>query len=577
MLDRYFQEELAHLKDLAVSFSKAHPTVAPMLSGPSADPDAERLLEGVAFLTSLLRRKLDDEFPELIHDLIRLILPHYLRPIPSAAIIAFNPKPALKQSVTVPAGTQLASVPVEGTSCLFQTCFDVELHPLHLLETSIEEASGRSPAIKLILELRGLKFSDWRPKSLRFFLGGEYVGAANLHLLLRNHLREIVIRPLGGDRTIRLAPDQLEPCGFSAGEGLIPYPSHAFPGYRILQEFFILPEKFLFLNLPGWEGWEGDGDESRFEIVFQLEEIPFAPPRIRNDTFLPFATPVINVFPYEADPIRLDHRKTEYHIRPSTTNLYHFQVYSIESVVGYIQGTAEERRYVPFEIFDPEPHSKPVYQVTTRPSPAEAGLETYLSVSYPPAAGPPVSETLSLGLLCTNGTLPESLQAGDVSVPTSSSPEFAEFKNIHPPTLNVLTPLGSNLLWRLLSHLSLNYASLERAENLKALLDLYVFPKSRDQTALLTNKRRISGIDSLETKATSRLIQGFLMKGREIIMKVRQDHFAGPGDLFLFGCILDHFMGSYASINTYTSLVIEEVLKGDRYQWPARIGNQRLI
>ena len=97
MFNRYFQQELSYLKELGKEFSKAHPAVAPMLSGTSADPDVERLLEGVAFLTGLLRHKLDDEFPEIVHELIQLIWPHYLRPLPCATIVAFRPKPALKK------------------------------------------------------------------------------------------------------------------------------------------------------------------------------------------------------------------------------------------------------------------------------------------------------------------------------------------------------------------------------------------------------------------------------------------------------------------------------------------------
>ena len=64
MFNKYYQEELQNLRELAVEFSKVHPALAPMLSGPSTDPDVERLLEGVAFLTGLLRGKLDDDFPE---------------------------------------------------------------------------------------------------------------------------------------------------------------------------------------------------------------------------------------------------------------------------------------------------------------------------------------------------------------------------------------------------------------------------------------------------------------------------------------------------------------------------------
>ena len=68
MFNRHFQQELDNLRDLGEAFSKAHPAVAPMLIGPTADPDVERLLEGVAFLTALLREKLDDDFPEIIHE-----------------------------------------------------------------------------------------------------------------------------------------------------------------------------------------------------------------------------------------------------------------------------------------------------------------------------------------------------------------------------------------------------------------------------------------------------------------------------------------------------------------------------
>ncbi|MDY7034249.1 MAG: type VI secretion system baseplate subunit TssF, partial [Thermodesulfobacteriota bacterium] len=311
MFNRFFQEELLNLKDLGSVFSRAHPAMAPMLSGPSADPDVERLLEGVAFLTALLRQKLDDDFPEIVNELVQLIWPHYLRPIPSATIVAFNPKPTLKQSMTVSRGIHVASVPVEGTSCIFRTCYDVHLHPLIVLDTSFAEPSGQSPSIKLLMELRGITLSDWRPRSLRFFLGGDYAGATDLYLLLRHHLKRVVIRPLHNGTSLSLTPEHLRPVGFSENEDLIPYPAHSFPGYRIIQEYFILPEKFLFLDLTGWEDWRDRGDGSQFEITFELHGLPFPNPRMKRENFILYATPAINIFPHEADPIRLDHKKAD--------------------------------------------------------------------------------------------------------------------------------------------------------------------------------------------------------------------------------------------------------------------------
>ena len=577
MFNRYFQQELANLRDLGYAFSKAHPAVAPMLSGQAADPDVERLLEGVAFLTGLLREKLDDEFPEIVHELIRLIWPHYLRPIPSATIVAFKPKAMLKQTMTIPRESQISSMPIEGTMCLFRTCYDVELHPIHLLDASFVEAAGSPPCIKLLLELRGLKPSDWAPKALRLFIDGDYALASDIYFYLRYHLQRVEISPFEQGSPCILSSDCVKPVGFSFEEGLIPYPSNSFIAYRALQEFFVLPEKFLFLDITGWEKFTDRGESGKFEIKFELDSFPTPAPRIRKENFVLSATPAVNIFGHDADPIRLDHKKTEYQLRPSGIASAHYQIYSVEGVIGYIQGTAQQRQYQAFEMFNPQSKSDPVYNTALRSSPLEQGFNVYLSVAYPQEAGTPVSETLSIRLLCTNGALPASLRVGDISMPTSSSPEFAEFENIRAPSVNVLPPLGSNLLWRLLSHLSLNYVSLGKAENLRALLDLYIFPDSRDRKAVIANQKRIEGIHGIEVKAANRLVSGVMMRGHNLQLKMSLDHFASQGDLYLFGCVLDYFLGAYASLNTFTQFHVEDVIKGDHYKWPARVGDRFLI
>ncbi len=577
MFNKYYQEELANIKDLGADFSRNHPALAPMLRGPSQDPDVERLLEGVAFLTALLRQKLDDEFPEIIHEMIQLIWPHYLRPIPSSTIVRFTPKATLKQPIRIPRRIQVASKPVDGTSCLFRTCYEVDVNPLALLDAQFVEVSGQPSSIRLRFELAGLKLEDWTPERLRLFLAGDFSAASDLYFILRHHLARIVFMAEGGKKVHALSPDHLKPVGFEPDQELLPYPSQSFPGYRVLQEYFILPEKFLFLDITGWEKWKNREETSRFEVRFEFDNLPFRPARINKDTFVLSAAPAINIFPHEADPIRLDQRKSEYPIRPSGTEPAHYQVYSVEKVVGYTHGTAKEREYASFDMFRPTPDAGPVYHISLKSSPVRSETTFYLSAAYPRDVGPPASETLSIDILCTNGFLPEGIRLGDVTQPTSSTPEFVDFANITPPTTCILPPLGSNLLWRLLSHLSLNYVSLAKAENLRAVLELYIFEKGRDRTAALANKKRISGIEKLETKSADRLVSGILMRGREIVLNARSDHFAGPGDLFLFGSVLDYFLGAYASLNSFTILKIKEVLRGDLYQWPARIGEKPLI
>lgn len=577
MLNRYYLQELTALRDLGKEFAEAHPAVAPMLSGPTADPDVERLLEGVAFLTAMLREKLDDDFPEIIHDLIDLIWPHYLRPLPAASIVAFTPKPSLKQSLTIKAGTQLATRPIQGTTCFFQTCYDVVMQPLTLLESSYVETPGKAPVIRLEFELKGLALNQWQPESLRLYLSGDYADAADTYYLLRQYLDSIILKEEDSAHSCVLTPDSLQPGGLALEDELIPYPQNSFAGYRILQEYFALPAKFLFLDLVGWEKWYNRGDGSRFIVDFQLKGLPFGAPRIKRDNFTLFATPAVNLFSHDADPIRLDHRRTEYRIRPASSSSEHYTIHSVNKVVGHIQGTAQARDYEPFHHFSRSAASGPMYHISRRQAPARRGADVYMSVSYPPDQGPPVPETLSISLTCTNGPIAENIQIGDICQSTSSTPEFVTFANITTPSLSVLPPLDKGLLWRLLSHLSLNHISLANTQNFKALLGLYLFPDSGDRTSLLANRKRIEGIKEIGSHATDRLVGGLLMRGREIRMEARHDHWASQGDLYLFGCVLNEFFSVYATLNSFTRFVVKENLKGEIITWPARIGDRPLV
>ncbi|KDT23570.1 hypothetical protein AB84_0220 [Escherichia coli 2-052-05_S3_C1] len=86
--ERYFREELDYLRQLSKLLATEKPHLARFLAEKDADPDIERLLEGVAFLTGNLRQKIEDEFPELTHGLIKMLWPNYLRPVPAMTLTA---------------------------------------------------------------------------------------------------------------------------------------------------------------------------------------------------------------------------------------------------------------------------------------------------------------------------------------------------------------------------------------------------------------------------------------------------------------------------------------------------------
>ncbi len=109
--------------------------------------------------------------------------------------MAFTPKPGLKEIATVPAGVSLASIPVEGTHCIFRTCFDTEVHPLRLTAAEWISTGMRSARIRLGFELTGITLPQWRPKGLRLFLGDGGPDGADIMMLLRGFASKVSIVP----------------------------------------------------------------------------------------------------------------------------------------------------------------------------------------------------------------------------------------------------------------------------------------------------------------------------------------------------------------------------------------------
>src|SRR5206468_3038370 len=143
-----------------------------------ADPYAERLLVGFAFLAARVQLKVVTEFPRLTQHLLETFYPGYLAPIPSMAMVQFQPDPSegsLAAGVAVPRGTALRSMLGRGeqTACEYRTAHDVTLWPLEIVEAEYFRYSGAAaslgvpslPGVKAGLRIRikttgGLRFDQ---------------------------------------------------------------------------------------------------------------------------------------------------------------------------------------------------------------------------------------------------------------------------------------------------------------------------------------------------------------------------------------------------------------------------------
>src|SRR5690606_15599307 len=135
-------------------------------------------------------------FPELTDALLGVLYPHYLRPIPSMAIVQFLTDPANAQpgGQKVPRGTGLHTRKIDDLACQFRTCYEVDLWPVQVAEARLQtppfppgfKAPPQTAALlRLTLECQGeLKFSELELETLRFHLYGDNQLIARLYELI---------------------------------------------------------------------------------------------------------------------------------------------------------------------------------------------------------------------------------------------------------------------------------------------------------------------------------------------------------------------------------------------------------
>ena len=594
----YYERELSILRQQGQEFAQAYPKVASRLllePGKCEDPHVERLIQAVAFLAARIHRKIDDEFPEITDALLGLLYPHYLAPIPSMSVAEFTLDPAQGKVTTgyeIPRDTLLYSRPVDGTQCRFRTGYPVVLWPVTLASARFDVPEPRSKALGLLrMELRtqgGVSFRELELDRLRFYLDGEGQSVQALYELLINKTREIWIRPVGskpGQKPVVLPASSLQPVGFGIEDGLLPYPPHAFMGYRLLQEYFTFPQKFLFVDLTGFQQVARTDLGDKMEVLILLDHAPRVDHVITPDNFKLGCTPIVNLFPQIAEPVRLDHTQHEYRVIPDVRRQQAYEVYGITDAVLTAADSLTAQPVQPlYSVRHGGTDEKPLAYWYAARRPAERkgdpGTELFVSlVDLDVRPALPPFETLTLRTLCTNRDLPRKLSADEVGgeFELEGAAPVSRIRALIKPTDPVRPPLSGERQWRLISHLSLSYLSLASGgpEALQEILGLYDFSGS----AVI--RQHIAGILNVESRRVVRRPtamgwHGFC-RGMEITVQFDEDKYVGSG-VFLFASVLERFLGLHATLNSFIQLIATSRQRDTPIKrWPPRAGEQVLL
>ncbi len=619
---QYYGRELNYVREMGAEFAREFPKVAGRLGLDTfecADPYVERLLEGFAFLAARVHLKIDDEFPRFTQHLLEIVYPHYLAPTPSMAVVQMNPnlsEGSLAQGFRVARGTVLRSLLGRGeqTVCEYRTAHEVTLWPLELTRAEYTSYVGdlgeldlpRRARAALRLQFRataGLKLSDLALDELTLFVRGSDELPGKIYEQILAHTMASIVRPIARPAPWRhlIADDPVVAVGYDDDQALLPYGPRSFQGYRLLQEYFAFPARYLFVKLQGLlpavrrlNGTElevvlvGDADDRTLDGV------------VNAQNFGLFCAPAANLFPRRADRIHLTEGTSEYHVIPDRTRPMDFEVHSVGEVTGFGSATDVQQVFRPFYAWNVDStnaDAQAYYTIQRQPRLLSArqrargarssyiGSEVFVSL-VDPGEAPYQSNLrqLSVETICTNRDLPLHLSLGqgrtDFTLESGAPVESVRCRA--GPTAPYASHANGETAWRLVSHLSLNYLSLvdeaggggASAKALRELLSLYA--EISDPGV----RKQIDGIRSTASAGITRALPvpgpTTFGRGLEITVTADEGAFEGAG-VFLLGSVLERFFAKYVAINSFTETVLRTVQRGEIMRWRARAGLRHLI
>ena len=601
---RYYNQELQHLREMGAEFAQQFPKIAARLRMDGievGDPYVERLLEGFAFLASRIQLKMDAEFPRFTERLLEIVYPNYLAPTPSMMVAQLQPTlgdAGLATGAKVPRGSELRSAAMRGThtECRFRTAHDVELWPLEIASVAYFTHAANLPLARapewrkygggLRIRLKataGLDFTRLNLQDLRLFCSANDDVSYKLHELICGNLLGVLVLPTDGSAAQQMLPaDSVRAVGFDDEHALLPVTLTGFAGYRLLQEYFAFPQRFLFFDLAGLGPALRALGGQEVEIVLLFSRGDSSLQQTVDPQSLALnCVPAINLFEQRCDRIQVTPRTHDFHVMVDRARPMDFEIISLLEVTGFGQGLANERKFQPlYAAFHTEEHGHDAYYATQReprlmsekqkrdgPRSSYIGSEVFLTVvDASEAPYPATLQQLSLRALCSNRDLPLLMAAADSRLRLDLTAPVESVRVLKGPSRPLSAMREGKLAWRFINQLSLNHLSLLDADAehgaaaLRELLRLYV------QEADSAQHRQIDGLRSIRTEGIVRRLPmgGPIAFGRGVRIDLEVDDLAFQGGSpFLLGCVLERYFARHVSMNGFTETRLRSAARGE--------------
>lgn len=563
----YFDAEMRLLHEAAREFAEAHPDQARMLNlneVSDRDPYIERLLEGMAFLTAHVRERIDESRTAVSEQLLSQVCPAQLQPYPAATVIEARQKSWRQGAQTLPAGSLVYShrTSEAPADCPFALTRELRTHPLKTGEVRADEMDNGDTRIRMELRATGTTPIDrMGVGALDFYLHADPTLAVELYGVLTHP--DARVRLYGGDEAER--PNQglyFERIGLDDEGRILPSALTGHQGFDLLQDYFCFRERFLFVRLNGLDQAQLADEEQR--LYLEVRGPGTLPPthQLSAEHLRLFCVPAVNLYPMDSEPVRLDHRRSEYRILADAEQPEDVSVYSVEEVTarGNRTGTVTDL----WPLYRLRPGSDRRHYHVTRHSHGGASNQVYIQVG---GASGDETETLSARIRACNGHLPRRyLAAGDIDTPGEDVPGGVSVSNLTRPGPYRHPPHGREYPTRLHALLTASVGSLADRDTATQLLALM------DWSGRAGNQRRAEAITDLDVAPVNRFKGGVLHQGLELTAHVDEEAFLSRADIRLFGDVFHAFLKRFAPVNQFVALRIVTQPTQTELTWQTRAG-----
>jgi type VI secretion system VasI/ImpG family protein len=573
----YYRDNLAYMRNLAVEFAAEFPKIAGRLGlreFECEDPYIERLLEGTAFLSARVEKKLDDGYKNFLESTLNSISPSALYPIPSGGVLElnlnYNDNDARKGTTLKTGSIFDAVIPTINTPCRFSSLHDIPLAPLIVSEAEYITRGLSDFGITERSGLAGLRLKLTNPvrapvsasiKRLMFYINLSDTDASRLLHSIMHETAGLYFR-YGESNFMRLSGASFD-MPLASGIGLF-YDAfkNSVYGLRLLQNFLSYPAFFKFFSIENI-GKVFSADSNSVEILLTFTRREASLSAIKSGTLRLNCVPVLNLFARRSDRVAMGRESYEFHVTPDKTAPLDYEIVNIHRLEFFSE--RNETLFFADNFYEEDPFTentvknffcqrrrKSLVNPRNLKRSSYSGTEMFVSFSAQDERLENVYE-FSAETICTNRDL--SLLISNETPLTSHTPLVTTASFISRPTRPDYSFMerGKDADFSRISHIIFNLSALFWQNGqfpLEAMRTMIGAYRLRSDEEI---ERILEGITEIKTESKAfRFIKNgavFFEMGWDVKFTLDEIALAGIG-YYTFGRIITEILKSFTSINS---------------------------